>query len=343
MAKRAKSGTRLPTMTDVAKLAGVSQTTVSFVVNNTPNTGIPEETRQRIQAAIQELGYRPNAMAKNLRLRRSQILGFVTDEILTSPYAGKIIQGAQDAAKAAGKILLVANTGGDPDLEHADVETMLAHQVDGIIYATMSHHEANPPQALDEVPCVLLNCYDANRRLPSVVTDEVKSALVATKTLLQKGHRRIGFLNCLENVPSSTGRFDGYKLALEVYDVSFDEELLCLCESHADSSFDCTMGLMQLSEPPTAIFCYNDQVAMGVYEALRELNLRIPDDVAVMGFDNLELIAAYVRPKLSTMELPHYKMGQWAVNFLLEAIDRDEYPKSLQHKIACRYIERASV
>ena len=330
-------------MTDVAKLAGVSQTTVSFVVNNTPNTGIPEETRQRIQAAIQELGYRPNAMAKNLRLRRSQILGFVTDKILTSPYAGKIIQGAQDAAKAAGKILLMANTGGDPDLEHADVETMLAHQVDGIIYATMSHHEADPPQALDEVPCVLLNCYDANRRLPSVVTDEVKSALIATKILLQKGHRRIGFLNCLENVPSSTGRLEGYKLALEVYDVSFDEKLLCLCESHADSSFDRTMSLMQLPEPPTAIFCYNDQVAMGVYEALRELNLRIPDDVAVMGFDNQELIAAYLRPKLSTMELPHYKMGQWAVNLLLESIDKDEYPRSRQHKIACRYIERASV
>jgi LacI family transcriptional regulator len=330
-------------MNDVAKLAGVSQTTVSFVVNNTPNVSIPEETRQRIHEAIQELGYRPNAMAKNLRLRRSQILGFVTDEILTSPYAGKIIQGAQDAAKAAGKILLMANTGGDPELEVADVETMLAHQVDGIIYATMSHHKANPPEALHEIPSVLLDCYDADRLFPSVVPDEVNSALNATKVLLQKGHRRIAFINCSVKAPPAIGRLEGYRQALEVYDVPFDETLVCYGESHADSGFSCALKLMQQPDTPTAIFCFNDQVAMGVYEALQELKLSISEDVAVMGFDNQEIIAAYLRPKLSTMELPHYEMGQWAVTFLLEHIEKKEHPKPVQHKIACRYIERASV
>jgi len=330
-------------MNDVAKRAGVSQTAVSFVVNNTPNTSIPEDTRQRILNAITELGYRPNAFAKNLRARTSQIIGFVTDEILISPYAGKIIQGAQDAAKVAGKILLMASTGGDPELEEADVETMLAHQVDGIIYATMSHHKANPPEALHEIPCVLLNCYDADFLFPSVVPDEAKSATIATKALLQKGHRRIGFINCVENVPAATGRLEGYRQALEVYDIPWHDELVCYGESHADSSFDCTMQLMRLPEPPTGILCFNDQVAMGVYDALRELNRAIPDDVAVMGFDNLEIIAAYLRPKLSTMELPHYDMGQWAVKFLLEHIEKKEYPRPIQHRIVCRYIERVSI
>ncbi len=333
----------MPTMNDVARLAGVSQTAVSFIVNNTPNTNIPAETRQRILDAIAELGYRPNAFAKNLRSRTSQIIGFVTDEILTSPYAGKIIQGAQDAAKSAGKILLMANTGGDPELEKADVETMLAHQVDGIIYATMSHHEAAPPEALHELPCVLLDCYDAERLFPSVVPDESKSALDATKILLQKGHRRIGFINCIVNSPASIGRLEGYQQALEVYDVPFDDALVCSGEGHADSGFSFARQLMQLPEAPTAIFCFNDQVAMGVYEALKELQLTVPDDVAVMGFDNLEIIAAYLRPKLSTMELPHYEMGQWAVHFLFEHIEKKEHPKPIQHKIVCRYIERDSV
>jgi LacI family transcriptional regulator len=220
---------------------------------------------------------------------------------------------------------------------------MLAHQVDGIIYATMSHHEAAPPASLHEIPCVLLDCYDTDRLLPSVVPDEVKSALNAVKILLQKGHRRIAYINCVEDVPAAKGRFEGYKQALEVYDVTFAEELVCYGESHADSGFECTMRLLQLPSPPGAIFCFNDQVAMGVYEALRELNLNIPDDVAVMGFDNLEIIAAFLRPKLSTMELPHYEMGQWAVKYLLEHIEKKEHPKPIQHTIVCRYIERASV
>jgi LacI family transcriptional regulator len=330
-------------MTDVAKLAGVSQTTVSFVVNNTPNTGIPEETRQRILDAIHELGYRPNAFAKSLRLKRSQIIGFVTDEILTSPYAGKIIQGAQDAAGAAGKILLLVNTGGDPELERVDIETMLEHQVDGMIYATMCHRLVTPPEQCYEIPSVLLDCYCEDRSLPSVVPDEVKSALNAIKTLLQRGHRRIGFINCIDSVPSVSGRLDGYRQALEVYDVPFREELLLYGESHADSGYENAMQLMQFPAPPTAIFCYNDQMAMGVYDALRELKLNIPEDVAVMGFDNLEIIAAYLHPRLSTMELPHYEMGQWAVNYLLEHLEKNGHPRPVQHMITCRYIERASV
>jgi hypothetical protein len=208
MAKQTKQRRRLPTMKDVAKLAGVSQTTVSFVINNTPNANIPEETRQRILAAIEKLGYRPNASAKSLRLRRSQIIGFVTDEIATSPYPGKIIQGAQDAAAAAGKVLLLANTGGEPEIEKTAIETMLEHRVNSIIYATMSHHVVKSPTPLREISSVLLNCYTEDRSLPSVVPDEVKSALTAVTVLLQKGHRRIGFINCVDPVPAASGRLD---------------------------------------------------------------------------------------------------------------------------------------
>lgn len=330
-------------MKDVAKLAGVSQTTVSFVINNTPNANIPEETRQRILAAIEKLGYRPNASAKSLRLRQSQIIGFVTDEIATSPYPGKIIQGAQDAAATAGKVLLLANTGGEPEIEKAAVETMLEHRVNSIIYATMSHHVVKSPTPLREISSVLLNCYTEDRSLPSVVPDEVKSALTAVTVLLQKGHRRIGFINCVDPVPAASGRLEGYKQALKEYDVSFIEDLVCYGESNQDSAYVCAKQLMQLSSPPTAIFCFNDQMAMGTYEALSELNLEIPKDVAVMGFDNLEIIAAFLRPKLSTMELPHYQMGQWAVNYLVEHAENKEELAPIQHTIECPYIERFSV
>jgi LacI family transcriptional regulator len=338
-----KKPDRLPTMNDVAKLAGVSQTTVSFVVNNVPNKGIPEETRQRILAAIKQLGYRPNAFAKSLRLGRSNILGFLTDEIATSPYTGKIIQGAQAGAGTSGKILFLANTCGDSEVEQLDLETMLEHQVDGIIYATMSHHEITPLPLLYEIPCVLLNCYDSDRAFPSVVPDEMKSALHATKILLETGHRRIALVNCSEQVPGSVGRLQGYQQALQDYGIPLNDDFVCYGESNADSGFECTMQLVQQLTPPTAIFCFNDQMAMGVYQALRELNLRVPDDVAVMGFDNLEIIAAFLRPKLSTMELPHYEMGQWAVNYLVQSFETKTMPEPVQQRIECRYIARASV
>ena len=331
-------------MKDVAKLAGVSQTTVSFVVNDVPNAGIPEDTRQRILSAIEKLGYRPNVFAKNLRSSRSHIIGFVTDEIATSPYAGKIIQGAQDVASTARKILFLSNTGGDADIERDALETMLAHQVEGIIYATMYHREITPPELLYDIPSVLLNCYDKHGRLPSVAPDEVNSTLIAMRILLQKGHRRIGFLNSVDTGPAVSGRLTGYQQALAEYQIPFTDDLVYYGKSRQDNGYENTLKLMRLPERPTAFFCFNDQVAMGVYEALTEMKFAIPKDVAVVGFDNLEIIAAYLRPGLSTMELPHYEMGQWAVNFLIEhPTHKHETSQPVQHKIVCQYIARNSV
>lgn len=334
---------RLPTMQDVAKRAGVSQTTVSFVVNNIPNKGIPEETRQRILDAIKQLGYRRNAFARSMRLKRSHIIGLVTDTILISPHAGQIIQGAQDAAKATGRTLLLANTGGDPELEKADLETLLEHQVEGIIYATMFHRVIEPSPLLYEIPTVLLDCYDEQRSLPSVAPDETGAGFSVVKILLQKGHQRIGFINSADTGPATNGRLAGYTQALAEARIPFRSELVDYGDSHADAGYACALNLLQQSPPPTAFFCFNDQMAMGVYQALQERKLRIPDDIAVMGFDNLEIVAAFLRPKLSTMELPHYDMGQWAVKHLIASLESQEESEPVQHTIACRYVERNSV
>jgi LacI family transcriptional regulator len=144
-------------------------------------------------------------------------------------------------------------------------------------------------------------------------------------------------------VPAVSGRLEGYKQALAEYDVPFTEELICYGESNQDRAYECTKQFMQLPSPPTAIFCFNDQMAMGTYEALYDLKLEIPKDVAIVGFDNLEIIAAFLRPKLSTMELPHYQMGQWAVNYLVEHAENKEDLTPIQHTIECPYIERFSV
>lgn len=328
-------------MYDVARAAGVSQTTVSFVVNDAPNTSIPQETRDRVWAVVEELGWQPNAMARGLRMRHSHTIGLISDEIATSSHAGKIIQGAQDAAWAHTKMLLVINTGSNLDIEGAALKMMLERQVEGLIYATMYHREIVPPPALTQVPTVLLDCYAADRSLPSVVPDEVQGGRTATEVLLRKGHRRIGFINEVGPLPAMFGRLEGYKQALASYGVPFDPGLVRTGIVIAPEGYRCALDLLRLPERPTALFCYNDSLAMGAYDAARQLGLSIPGDLAIVGFDNLEVIAAQLRPPLTTIELPHYAMGQWAVQYLLEHADA-AHPAALQQTIECSLIERDS-
>jgi len=330
-------------LADIAARSGVSIKTVTNVINGR-HARVGPETRARVLAAIEELHYRPNATAKGLRTNRSHSIGFVTDEVATTPYAGQIIQGAQDLAWSRQKILVVVNTGRDNDILEAAIEMMLARQVEGLIYAAMFHKRVQVPANMKEVPAVLLNCFCADRSLPSVVPDEITGGREATEALLRKGHRRIGFINSGRVVPAAVGRLEGYKQALAAYGVPFDPELVRPGNSNADSGYRHARNLMRLPQPPTALFCGTDRTAMGAYDALKELGLSIPGDVAVRGFDNQEMIAAYLRPALSTSTLPHYEMGRWAVEYVLRHQTHDgvtgEAP--VQQLMHCPLVERDS-
>lgn len=347
MAKQSSTGKKKrPSMNDVAKLAGVSQTTVSFVLNNVEGSNIPPQTQERVWAAVKELGYRPNAIARGLRSRRTLTIGFISDRIATTPYAVRILEGTQDLAWANGYLLMLVNTGGDQRLKRTAIDMMLERQVDGIIYATMYHRPVTPSANLYELPAVLLDCYAEDRAFPSVVPDEVLGGYTAVEILLKKGHRRIGFIRDSNPVTAAVGRQEGLKQALMAYGVPIEEALIETAESIPAGGYQATLALMRLSNPPTAIFCYNDRMALGAYNALRDLNLIIPDDVAVMGFDNQELIAADLSPPLSTMALPHYEMGQWAMQHLLELIEQPEQNQQsapVQHLMECPFIERESI
>lgn len=337
-----ESRKRAPTMSDVARLAGVSRTAVSFVLNHHASSAhIPVETRERIVQAAKTLSYRPNLAAKSLNTNRTHTIGFLADQIATTPYAVNILQGAQDAAWVHGQLLLIVNSSPDAIVTEAAIERLLERQVDSIIYATMYHHEVTVPANIYEVPAVVLDGFCADRSLPSVVPDERQGGRTATEVLLSKGHRRVGFVNQSGPVPAAPERLEGYKQALHAYGIPFDERLICAPGTYANGGYLGAKQLMQLDEPPTAIFCFSDFVAMGVYDALREMGKSIPGDVAVVGFDNHELIAAQLSPPLSTMQLPHYEMGKWAVEYLLQPTGNLLPP--IQHVIACPYVERQSV
>lgn len=331
------------TIKDVATEAGVSFKTVSRVLNDDP--AVRADTRKKVLEAIDLLGYQPNVVARGLRTQRTHTIGFVSDEIGTSPFAGKMLQGALERAWEQGFLLLSVDTEQDERLKQAAVDALLSRQVDGIIYAAMYHRAADPPPTVHQVPTVLLDCYAEDCSLPSVTPDEEIGGYTATAYLLAKGHKRVGFIKHNIVQPASVGRLAGYKRALAENNIPFDESLVVEERGYIAGGFQGTMRLMQVPQPPTAIFCFNDRTALGAYQAIHELGLSIPADVAVIGFDNEPDFAALLRPSLTTLELPHFEMGRWAVDHLLKliampAVDRAIAP--LQHVMVCPFIERES-
>lgn len=326
------------TMRDVAKAAGVSVATVSHVVNDKAGARIGEDTRRRVQDAVAFLGYRPNALAKTLSQGTSRFIGLVADQIATTPFAGQIIHGAQDEAWKHGYVLLVANTDGNPAAEAVAIAMMLEHQVQGILYSTWYHREITVPEGLQQTDTVLVDCFARGAALPAVVPDEVQGGRTATEELLAAGHRRIAFINTTTPSPARSGRLAGYRAALENAGVMFDESLVLPAAPEQEGGYEAAPAVV--ASGATAVFCHNDRVAMGLYDGLREQGMRIPNDIAVIGFDNQDVIAAHLRPALSTVALPHYELGAAGVRVLLGL---EKAPEGEALRVACPPVRRSSI
>lgn len=326
------------TMRDVARAAGVSVATVSHVVNDKPGARIGEDARRRVQEAIKELGYRPNALAKTLSQGGSRFIGLVSDAIATTPFAGQIIHGAQDEAWKHGYVLLVADTDGNAAAEADAIAMMLEHQVRGILYSTWYHREISVPEILQQTDTVLVDCFAADGGFAAVVPDEHQGGRTATEELIAAGHRRIAFINTTSPSPARTGRLAGYREALDAAGIAFDEALVFSAEPQQEGGYATAGSIVESGA--TAVFCHNDRVAMGLYDGLRERGLRIPADIAVMGFDNQDVIAAHLRPPLSTVALPHYELGAAGVRVLL-GLESSTDERALL--IECPPVLRASV
>lgn len=312
------------TLRDVAEAAGVSIATASWAVTDNRDVQITESTRRKVRRAADELGYYHNALARGLARGCSDIIGFISDGVATSPFAGQVIQGAQDEAWRNGKILLVVDTDGRKDVERRTFSFMFEHQVEGIIYSKWVHGSITPPDELGRMPSVLVNCYDECGRFPAVVPDEVQGGATATRLLLEAGHRRIAFVNDAAPSPASVGRLAGYKAALAQFDVDFDPSLVLSVTADQEGGYGAAAQV--LATGATGVFCHNDRTALGLYDALRESGKRMPDDISVVGFDNQEVISAHMHPALTTVGLPQYDLGVMGVRTLLRrcGADNDE-------------------
>lgn len=335
-------------MTDVAQAAGVSQSTVSMALNNVAGARLSPETRARVLGAAVTLGYRlprrevQPAASPQLR----HLIGYLVDEISTSPHPVVSIDGARDAAWEQGCILQVAVTRNNAEQEAATLAALLGNPaLLGIVYSTIFTREVHVPPQLADVPTVLLNCHDADKRHPAVVPGEVAGGHSATEFLIQQGHTRIGFINGEPWMEAAQDRLKGYRRALATADLPVDPALVLDGDWMSGTGFDGALRLMRLERPPTAIFCANDLMALGALEAVKQLGLRVPEDVSVMGYDDQE-ISRHTHPPLTTLVLPNYEMGQAAVESLLRLAQQPgdtERPRRALTKIDGPLVRRESV
>lgn len=330
------------TMTDVARAAGCSQSTVSVVLNNTPGIKISAETRNRVLSAIEDLGYRPQK-TRPAAVSKSQQIAIIFDRIATSPEAVISIDGAREAAWESGHIVCAFQTFNDAEMEPLTIRAALGNGVDAIIYATIMTRQVEVPDILHDarIPVVLLNCYASDYAFSAILPGEVAGGHRATNVLIAAGHRRIAHITGEMWMDAAKDRLKGHRHALATADIPFDPALVREGNWQTSAGYEQTNALMDLPNPPTAIFCSNDRMAVGCYEALKERGLNIPGDVSVIGYDDEE-IARHLAPPLTTLVLPHREMGRWAVEKALSPA-RNSTGRIRPTKLECPLIERASI
>jgi LacI family transcriptional regulator len=330
-------------MSDVAARAGVSTATVSMVLNGVNTTRISAQTQQRVREAAEAVGYKPNSVARSLRTQQTRLVGLISDTIATTPFAGRMLAGANDVARGQGHLVILVDTEGDVATERQALHALSGQQVDAMIYACMWHRVVEVPEGLPE-DAVLLDCAPAAGGYAAVVPDERTGGMVAVRELVAAGHRRIAFLDTEERVDviASGLRHEGYLQVLADAGIEPDPSLYACAETSAAGGKEAAGRLLDLPDDrrPTAMFCFNDRMAMGAYAAAYHRGLSVPRDLSIVGFDDQQLVAADLDPPLTTVALPHYEMGRWAMEVALGLRRADS---AVPYLMPCPIIRRASV
>lgn len=332
---------RRPTMFDVARESGVSQATVSLVLNSVAGVRVSEQTRSRVIEVAERLQYRRSSRVRAETIGASSI-GLIIDDLSASPFAVPLMEGAREAAWEQQCIVDVVSTRNHAALEAATLQSMLQRPLVGIIYATLFTRQVSAPSISADVPLVLLNCYDPESRVSSAVPDDRTAAYGLTMAMINAGHRRIAHLAGEMFLDAGRDRLAGYQDALERNGIAFDPDLVVNLGSAVTAAYDGTCALLDKPMPPTAIFCFNDRMALAAHEAARDRGLSIPRDLSIAGFDNDPFVTGLF-PNLTTAVLPHDAMARWAVERLFKA-RRGKHSEQLVHrKFECQLVRRKSI
>ncbi len=311
---------------DIARAAGVSHTTVSRALRESPLISV--ETRRTIQQLAREMGYTPNLVAQSLQTRRTKTLGLVVTSI-ADPFLGDVVKGVEEVARAANFSVLLATSHNDPEQEMAIIETFHRRRVDGILIES-SRITNNYKDRFEHlrIPTVLINSQAESEAdlFHWVSVDDYLGARMAVEHLLSLGHRAIGYLGVNNRPRSNRQRLQGYQDALSAAKIAWQESwMVVLPDNHTSHDEDVSVGQAALpllyGAGITAVFCYNDMLAVGVLLACRRLGIAVPAQLSVVGFDDIHL-AGYMVPALTTIHQPKVQLGQMATQVLLDLLQQ---------------------
>jgi LacI family transcriptional regulator len=309
---------RRVTMSDVAREAGVSLMTVSRVVNNKGD--VSTATRQHVLATVERLGYRPSSIARGLATKRTRTLGLVIPDI-ANPFFSDVARGSEHEAHAEGYNVFLCNTEEDPQREESLLHSLEEQRVDGVVLCSSRLDQDRLLEALQRHPAVVLvNLWLDADNVGTVLLDDQSGGRIATEHLLNSGHRAVGFLAGPPMSQSGQNRAGGYRAALADAHLSNHSAWTRPCAPMVEGGRKVALDLLRAQPELTALFCYNDLVAVGALQACTELGRRVPEDLAIVGFDDIPL-AALVTPPLTTCRVPRYELGVNAMRLLLDHIN----------------------
>lgn len=309
----------MATIREVAESAGVSYATVSHVINNT--RVVTQETRERVLAAMAALNYRPNALARSLRQGKTNTLGLVLPDS-ANPFFAEISRGIEDEAFKKGYSVFFCNTELDTQRELFYVDVLSKKQVDGIIFVAVGDQADSLDFLLRQnMPVVMIDRDLPNVQVDAVLTDHQLGGFLATQHLIELGHKRIACIAGPSTITPSAERMTGYRKALEQANLPYDEKMIIRGDYHAQSGMEITNAILKMDPRPTAIFALNDLMALGALRAAAEAGCSVPRDLAVVGYDDLEL-AKFTTPPLTTIAQPKKEIGIQAISLLVDRISR---------------------
>ncbi|GAB4512693.1 MAG: LacI family DNA-binding transcriptional regulator [Anaerolineae bacterium] len=304
-------------ISDVAKAAGVSNATVSRVLNGSDHP-VAEEVRQKVLKVAEELGYRPNLIARGLRTEQTLTIGIIVENIL-SPFIPPITRGIHDYLWEHGYSNIIINSDWDPDTEIKAIEDLARRHIDGIIFVESYIRSSDQVSKLIRRPHVFVHRLFNSLNPNSIVPDDRYGARLAVRHLVQLGHRRIAFINGPEGWDAAANRLAGYQEELDAWGIPFDPDLVDRGDWEVQSGYYAAQRLIRVTPRPTAIFAANDLMALGVIYAAQDAGLKVPDDLAVVGYDNRDF-AGFVRPAITTVRMPCEEMGRESAACLLKLI-----------------------
>ncbi|MGI8854763.1 MAG: LacI family DNA-binding transcriptional regulator [Thermomicrobiales bacterium] len=311
------------TIHDVAHHAGVSNNTVSRVLNDRPD--VSAATRARVQAVIEELGYRPNSLARSLLRRESRTIGLVVTDC-TNPNTARQIRAVQQTMAAGGYAVLIFDTQEDAERQDAALRVLEEKVVDGIIITPATIQDDALAHLAGRLPIILLNReMDGLAICDVVLNDNLEGARVAVSHLIANGHTRIGYVTAMRDVSTVRDRLRGYQLALGDVGIPFDPLLVDRSAIAIEAAAAATLRLLEQRPAPTAIFAYNDFMAVGILSALLGAGRRVPEDIALVGYDDI-VYSPYLQVPLTTVAQQTQEMGVTAARLLMERLAGSERP-----------------